>query len=183
MTRRFPFNPLIPLIEAAYEPTSTDQQIGIVGKTVAVLKVDRQQVYRWLDYGLRIDDADESALELGLHPALIWPDEWASFENDDELDLDDLLSGVHRHGTWGAVKKHQRAGEPFCDVCKEFRRRAVREWKHRTGRQRPIEHLPCGTWAAAIRHRRRGERPCDACLQAERERNRELRRQRRANAA
>lgn len=40
--------------------------------------VDARQVYRWREYGIPADRADEVACTLGYHPAELWPDWYAA---------------------------------------------------------------------------------------------------------
>lgn len=77
-SRPLPFAPLIPLIEAAYQPLDDVGHIGIHGKGARVLNVDRRSIIRWERGGVPFTSADRVADELGLHPANIWPDEWAN---------------------------------------------------------------------------------------------------------
>lgn len=47
---------------------------GTIARAAALLDVDRTQAYRWRRYGLTVDQADELACRVGLHPANVWPD-------------------------------------------------------------------------------------------------------------
>lgn len=74
---RFAFEPLVPYIERAYQPDSHFvTTTGVVGKAARVLNVNRTTVYRWVDNGMSLAQADAAAYELGQHPAAIWPDTW-----------------------------------------------------------------------------------------------------------
>lgn len=79
--RPLPFDPLVPLIEANYQPVDdTVSVIGIRGKGARVLNVNRATICRWERSGVPFTSADRVADELGLHPANIWP-EWANPTN------------------------------------------------------------------------------------------------------
>lgn len=125
-TRRFPFAPLEPLIEARWAPSPNVQTISIVGKAHSVLGFDRNLIYRWIKDGLSIDAADRVAVQLGLHPSVIWPD-WFQSATPDRRNL--VLRKPDRRsllpqppykpcGTNAAAKRHRRAGEPLCDPCR-----------------------------------------------------------------
>lgn len=67
--------PLAPLLEVGGTGIKT---------TARALGIDPAQLHRWRRYGLTIDQADEMACRLGLHPIEIWPTEWAA-ETDAEM--------------------------------------------------------------------------------------------------
>lgn len=77
--RRWPFEPLEPLIEARYRnhPAAGNNRattIGIAGRAGHVLDVNASQIHLWRRDGLPDQAADRIALRLGYHPAQIWPD-------------------------------------------------------------------------------------------------------------
>ena len=83
MIERFPFEPLIPIIEARYrQPNDGDgvhySVVGICAKTAAVTGVARGRVQSWHRYGLSLTHADEVACALGLHGGQIWPTQWSA---------------------------------------------------------------------------------------------------------
>lgn len=58
--------PLLPLARAA--------GVRSWSQAAALFGVDRVQLYRWRDYGLTADQADELACRVNLHPVNIWSD-------------------------------------------------------------------------------------------------------------
>lgn len=81
MSERFPFDPLIPIIEARYrQPNDADGThygaVGVVSKTVNVTGIARGRVQGWQRRGLNLRAADEIACVLGLHGSIIWPEQW-----------------------------------------------------------------------------------------------------------
>lgn len=62
--------PVGPLAEAAGVPVGADGWAANLARRVGV---DRRNVHRWVHDGLGYVRADEAAVALGLHPALIWP--------------------------------------------------------------------------------------------------------------
>lgn len=71
--RPFPIAPLLERTPGA----------GIPSKA-KVLGVDPKQLHRWRAYNLSIDQADELACRLHLHPIEVWPDIWRA-ETDAEM--------------------------------------------------------------------------------------------------
>jgi hypothetical protein len=83
MGERFPFEPLVPIIERRFrEPNGEDNihycSLGINAKAAQVTGVKRGRINGWRRAGLTLAAADEIAWELGLHPAEIWPIEWGA---------------------------------------------------------------------------------------------------------
>jgi hypothetical protein len=120
---RFPFDPLIPHIEMQYAPPKHvsghhTSHIALAGKAAYVLGSDRRYIYRWLDYGLTHEQADQFAVRLGLHPVELWPN-W--FDGVEYAPLCD------RPGH-GAIKRHRRLGEALCLDCGEFKAAYDRRW-------------------------------------------------------
>lgn len=80
-TRRFPLEPLESYLAHDQEEIGV-RQFVTVETTCKVLPstiarrvgVDRQSVYRWRKQGLPLYSADRAAINLGVHPVLIWPD-------------------------------------------------------------------------------------------------------------
>ena len=77
--------PVGPLAEAAGIPTGSDGWASNLARRVGV---DRRNVHRWVHDGLSYIRADEAAVALGLHPALVWPG-WSPT----------LHGGAHGHTT------------------------------------------------------------------------------------
>ena len=71
--------------EAAGIPTGSDGWASNLARRVGV---DRRNVHRWVHDGLSYIRADEAAVALGLHPALVWPG-WSPT----------LHGGAHGHTT------------------------------------------------------------------------------------
>lgn len=77
---RFPFTPLVPLIESSWRPLNEDAarafNMTIIGKTGDLLGVCPSTVRRWMREGLGACSADRAATALGFHPGLVWQDWW-----------------------------------------------------------------------------------------------------------
>lgn len=84
--RPFAITPLLDLMQPATDDGNTWDRLGLLalrlssslGSATAV----RRQVYRWRKTGLTINEADQIAVAMSLHPSLIWP-EW--YEVEDEM--------------------------------------------------------------------------------------------------
>lgn len=118
---RFPFDPLVPLIEQRYQPDPKDTVITIVGKTARVLGVQRSLVYRWQQRGLTHETADRLACALDFHPAELWH-EWGS-----EVEIPERQPC----GTYGGAKIHARAGTDLCDPCRQAKAVYEKAWRRR----------------------------------------------------
>lgn len=75
-TERFPFDPLIPIIERRYQQPAKCTHVTIAGKTASVLQRPASSVYKWMRSGLTVKAADQVAVRLGYHPGEIWPEWW-----------------------------------------------------------------------------------------------------------
>ncbi|MGC4050637.1 MAG: hypothetical protein QM757_14775 [Paludibaculum sp.] len=70
-------------------PGSTDVDSGFSARWFARFAgTSMRQVARWQhENRIPLDIADRLAIVLGLHPALLWPDQWAPVVDDDWDDL------------------------------------------------------------------------------------------------
>lgn len=82
--RRFPLDPLIERAEAMWRPSEghsdPQNEPTRAGKLASALGISVEAVRRRLDAGATERVADQWAVTLGTHPALLWP-EW--YEVDD----------------------------------------------------------------------------------------------------
>jgi hypothetical protein len=65
-----------PGVPRPYRPFAIGELVRLAGGVSALAAragVHRKQVYRWLGYGLTVDQADELATAAGYHPSEIWP--------------------------------------------------------------------------------------------------------------
>lgn len=69
--RPFPLDPLL---------RKTDTSLATFALGAGV---HRRQVYRWLDHGLTLAQADTLACRFGLHPVEVWPVEYGTTTEDD----------------------------------------------------------------------------------------------------
>lgn len=70
----YPLDPLLELYPALIAGDGTIIA-GPVKRLAEALHVDPKKIYRWRDAGgLRWFDADATAIAIGLHPLLLWPD-------------------------------------------------------------------------------------------------------------
>lgn len=80
---RLPLEPLVRVARTVWRPTATNTPAGPGGALpfsdrdlADVLGVNRRSVARWRRGGMPEPTADRAAVELGLHPSLVWPDWW-----------------------------------------------------------------------------------------------------------
>lgn len=89
--RRYEFAAVEEYAGRILEPEWTDSRgiVRTVGlKTVCrVLGIPERQAYRWRQQGLTVDQADELACRLGVHPNRLWP----SWFDDGLSPMDDLF--------------------------------------------------------------------------------------------
>ena len=69
--------PLLRLARVNYRPMSVEADgAGDTGKLAQFLNITPRRAGNWIRYGLSPRQADEAAILAGLHPLLIWGEEW-----------------------------------------------------------------------------------------------------------
>ncbi|WP_116996331.1 hypothetical protein [Desertimonas flava] len=85
---RLPFEPLARIVDVRYRGVCREgqgwQELTPATVFCEALDVHPQKFARWRAKGLTVDDADDIAVRLGMHPASIWP-EWWSIPIDEDV--------------------------------------------------------------------------------------------------
>lgn len=58
----------------AFQPLEQVARCDTDEDTAAALGVNRRRIYRMRQLGLTVEQADELAVGIGMHPAEVWPD-------------------------------------------------------------------------------------------------------------
>lgn len=88
-------------------------------KMARVVGADQNTVHAWRARGVPFYSADEAAIRLDTHPALIWP-EWFDVQRPPPPPRE-------VHGDRAAVAWHRNHDVPMCDPCAELEREINRE--------------------------------------------------------
>ena len=72
---RLPFQPVEELVRRSWQPRNEQDGPVMFGPAAIAdrLHINRTTIHRWQHAGIPEDRADRVALQLGSHPAILWP--------------------------------------------------------------------------------------------------------------